>query len=148
MEADERSCVNFISDSNGSPNDTISAWSRRYSSPHGILATCHGVSSLCADLNRFKRSLEGHGNVRAGAAAAEVPQAGGAYENLNSHVTSLILTNNHHSCWAANGHPPPRPFFRLISTLSLFSRGQREGVRCMLESSKSEHHTVLIRLQS
>ena len=34
MEAEERSHVNFISDSDGSPNDTIAAWSRRYSRLH------------------------------------------------------------------------------------------------------------------
>lgn len=53
MEAEERSHVNFISDSDGSPNDTIAAWSRRYSRLHGRLATFHGVNSPCADLNRF-----------------------------------------------------------------------------------------------
>jgi hypothetical protein len=39
MEAEERSRVNcyFISDSNGSPNDAIAAWSRRYSPLHGRL---------------------------------------------------------------------------------------------------------------
>lgn len=121
--------------------------------------TIHRVKSPCADLRpesiRLLKALKPFDTTwecpRRGTRTGPCPERRPRNFGLTLEFpTSVTLTNYHHSLRMdvhrlGRSSTVSQPFFH---SFFFFSRGQYEGIRCMPERSRSEHHIMLICFQS